>query len=1825
MRTIYSFVLLSIFLCYSLSLVAQDPQENWVLNAAISGTKTYIARDSIVLKPGFSYIPSAGNTFTAQIDPTLLFPPTGNTYADANGNIVSSPSQGAVVGNLAGSFNASPTGAATYTVPIEVPQGIQGMQPNISLVYNSQSGNGIAGMCWNIGGLSMISRVPKDCYFDYERTGIIWDNTSPLALDGQRMIKFQVWGTDSIEYRTESGLDRIVEYNIKSWGPLTFKVYTKDGKILEYGNTAAVNSYYPIRLKKTASVETADSVYNLCWALTRISDANNNFIEFTYTGDLTSSSVYNDYKNIRISSISYGNQTGTTKEIVGRLDFVYKNRTNSDTSYIDGMEIANKYILDKVYTYGINASLLDTYQLTYTTLDQKDFLTQIKRTNTSGEFINPLQFDWSSMSQYNYTYNDSVYYRQTNFPDMINADFRVAALGDFDGDNRIDVVYKYKKGNDSRCFAYWNEGDTVYAYKGEFPWDKDYEKTFLFLDLDGDGKDELYVGRTKLLNSLYGYYLECYKYTNGSLVADVTGNIRIPIDATVYNDDNVKKQLYVISGDFKGEGKPQFILFKDNNKMVSQYGLDGINLNTFGGDASSKIFLSDINGNGKTEIAYRNGGTTTFYEYKQGSGFVSVCQTTQIAKNYDVYTGDFNGDGNTDIILKNRLSPYDWKYFISTGSLLIEKDISSYISSTVAGIHILDVNQDGKSDILFTTPNNGNYTSYTLKLLVSNGDGFISKTLNSSFGSLSKNQSVPGNFQRGHSKDLYLYGFYGISFGTTTYAENAEIISLNKNILFNKIIKITDSFNQTSTITYNDYKITSGLSLSGATQDGDYPDKNLNYNLSPEFEVISNIQATGINTTFTFSYPYIHKQSKGFLGFSTIQTTDNLRSITSKTVNNLNSSYYFLYPVKDTVKTTSGALISETHQTNTIIPGLFFYFLRQDSLVSTDYLKGITVKTSYSNYDTDRNPQTIKTDYGSDGIISTEALTYIKKGSLFLNKVSTDQITQSKTGQTDVVRKDYFFYDDKGNPTYHVADSTDVNKVQTVYSGYDKYGNPQKITTVANGVSRSKSMTYCSSGRFLKTETDNQLNQTVTYNYDEPRGLLMAKIDRIGTTSYQYDSFGRLKLTAYPDGIKIANALQWAGSISGKPANAKYYNYSETSGQSPVWVWYDNLGREIRRDSYGLNGKKIMIGTEYDSKSNIYRTTDPYFENTTQTYAATYTYDSYGRPLNTVTPMGTTAYAYSGLTTTVTSPTGTRKTTVNNAGWTTVEETNGKKVSFDFYASGLVKTATPEGGQALSMAYDLQGNRIKLIDPDAGVITSKYDGWGQLMREAQKINPVADSVVTTYNYYSSGLPNKKIRNGETTNYGYDNLYRLKWVSIAGKHAQGFTYDSYDRIIQTNDTVDGSKVFVSKTEYDLLGNVYRETYPSGYYITDKYDKYGYLTGVTDGYGSGIWQALESNAKGQLTRYSQGNNSTTVGIDSRGFPTSIVCPNIINLSYSFNSKGNLDYRQDNLTGYKESFNYDATNRLVNWSIYKNNVLQKSDNVTFNTTTGNIATKSDIGNFAMNYGENNNKPHALTSISGIPTGFADNLTVTYTDFKKIKTLTEGAKTYALSYGVDDQRIKSVYAVNGITQMTRYYLGDYEEEVSFTGSLRMIHYLGNGAIYINNNGKDSLLFTYNDYLGSLTALTDYNGTVLERYAFDPWGNRRNPGDWTQKDTRTSWRLNRGYTGHEHLDAFGIINMNGRVYDPLTAQFFSPDPYLQAPEDWLNYNRYSYCLNNPMLYTDQSGEVLGIFFRALIFVGDALSDWINGYGNPIGNAWKTSEDLTSRMGSCLQIPIVNN
>ncbi len=104
--------------------------------------------------------------------------------------------------------------------------------------------------------------------------------------------------------------------------------------------------------------------------------------------------------------------------------------------------------------------------------------------------------------------------------------------------------------------------------------------------------------------------------------------------------------------------------------------------------------------------------------------------------------------------------------------------------------------------------------------------------------------------------------------------------------------------------------------------------------------------------------------------------------------------------------------------------------------------------------------------------------------------------------------------------------------------------------------------------------------------------------------------------------------------------------------------------------------------------------------------------------------------------------------------------------------------------------------------------------------------------------------------------------------------------------------------------------------------------------------------------------------------------------------------------------------------------------------------------------------------------------------------------------------------------------------------------------------------------------AYTNENGNITKELGYDAWGRRRNPDTWAcyEFSNRNASSYDNGFTGHEHIDWFDMINMDGRMYDPVVGRFMSPDPYVQAPDFTQSLNRYAYCINNPLSLTDPSG-----------------------------------------------------
>ena len=108
---------------------------------------------------------------------------------------------------------------------------------------------------------------------------------------------------------------------------------------------------------------------------------------------------------------------------------------------------------------------------------------------------------------------------------------------------------------------------------------------------------------------------------------------------------------------------------------------------------------------------------------------------------------------------------------------------------------------------------------------------------------------------------------------------------------------------------------------------------------------------------------------------------------------------------------------------------------------------------------------------------------------------------------------------------------------------------------------------------------------------------------------------------------------------------------------------------------------------------------------------------------------------------------------------------------------------------------------------------------------------------------------------------------------------------------------------------------------------------------------------------------------------------------------------------------------------------------------------------------------------------------------------------------------------------------------------------------------------------------------------------------------------LQRGYTGHEMLNDFDIINMNGRLYDSVLGRFLSPDNLVQMPGNTQRYNRYSYCLNNPLKYTDPSGEAFVIDDATIAFTLFSVASSMMQAAATGGNIWKAGAAIGVWLG----------
>ena len=1778
-----------------------------------------------------------------------------------------------VVGTLSGTFSIAPSGAATYTIPIDVPKGRAGMRPELSFIYNNQQGSNLMGQGWNITGFSSITRTNPTTHYNGEIDNIDFIDDQ-LLLDGKILIEVGEENGNKI-YRTEIDEISKIIYRQGTWG-YYFEVYTKSGLIKQYGNTSdSRQTYNPQSKDKSVDLP-------FIWHMNQISDRKGNTITYAYWKDESKGELH-PYK-ISYTGTSNNRQDNTLGDYM--INFIYDeyNETiEGDTNLKKRLYFENdseKYLIRNCHLLKMvkitdNASPepngIREYELAYYQdkgVTEEYFLQSITLwapSKVGGKQFNSTNFEWEFyepdfVSEYldeNFETNRILF-----SPVFLN---RI----DIDGDGR-DEVLEFKEKFNEELDADWK----VYIHKIYNPTQKiiiDVKGTLNYneisgvklsaVDLNNDGADELLIGDED------GIKIYTFEMTGGQWEAII-----------VYENVNY---FNPVGGDFNGDRLSDCLLVK-----VSQATLF-IGTGTFENcfleenapillipENSEIASLRDFNGDGKTDILLRDDNNNlTIYTYMPGTGFEILSQLSGLTNTGVLYYDDFNSDGKTDIC--------HWIiYEDDVDTIRIYFSFGDGFDADLPGIPpidfnnssryplVADMNNDGRADFSFifhgysypssyitittfyTQPDGLHHVEnvsenldvlndigspYTAGYVDVNGDGF--KELTVEF-----RKPISGGGGLPHDI-LTLYVF-----------RNAQGTSPN-------VIKtISNGFGVTTNIDYQLFNTSFSSSVYS------YPlSKFINNAWLAKEVYLDNGNGHKLNNkSFHFMDPVQHKTGKGFLGFEEVKIVNyqnNTETISEQEI--FENNIFQLYPktvIKKSLSSESkleGQVLSETTSNFDIK-----YTVEGNNMI---YLPVITDRLS-KTWDNDANHSFIRTqktiqliqdidEYGN----SLKQTTLVDPSNLNMSAPNTEydfkttvnnsylidetnwlmgrtdftEIIKSIVNETDdVVQTNYYYYEESENEwpllKYRkITPNNDHSYVTEAWFEYDIYGNITKDSLKAPNFNQGPtspmervteyeySIDNGYNARFL-TKKINTINEVIyenVYQYDIISGNLIKEIDHAGLeTTYEYDDFGRLMKTVYPNQISYETYYTWAVGDPDAPGDAIYRVSTMKKSPAPEsidfdkqYTFFNKFQQERRSVIWGLQNMKIYVDKEYYSEDGrLSRISEPYFSTNAADLWTEFFYDDLGRILqkNVPVPQKNITITYQGrITTSTNTLTGVYlKETENALGKTVIIEDPMGTINYDYLSSGNVESIVAIGVET-TFEYDALGNKKRMNDPNAGTIVYLYNPFGELIEQTDN---ESNTFQMTYDHLGRLQSKLLVNNDDLTDYVYNDsggngLGMISRIDGPDGISYGYEYDNLNRLILETETIEGVD-YTTRYQYNQLGKIDLYTYPSNFAIRYNYDENGYLEIIEDASSNQrIWTVMNANARGQITQYCLGNGLiTNKNFDEQGFPQSIKTGNIQNLAYDFDPvTGNLNYRIDSLFNCEEHFGYDNTikTRLEWWQV---NGLQRYD--AGYEDNGNIKNKSDVTQpeTTGEYKYETAGPHAVTSIT-TPTNeylaSAFPQSINYTAFKKIETITQifdvsdNIDTYKLHvvYGPDNARKKTSLSLNDVIFKTKLFIGNnYEIEINSSGPERKLHYISGGdgifAIFEQEGTKNIMYYIHKDYLGSYYCVTSDNGIVFEYnnveqiYSFDPWGRRRNHTDWSYDNVPTTFLFDRGFTSHEHLDLFALINMNGRVYDPMLGRFLSPDPIVQGLNNSQNFNRYSYALNNPLKFIDPTGYTHG-------------------------------------------------
>jgi hypothetical protein len=797
---------------------------------------------------------------------------------------------------LPGAFEVTPNGAAAYSIPIQVLPGTAGMEPKLALVYNSGNGNGLLGVGWSLSGLPLITRCPRTTPQDGIKGTVAYDSNDRFCLDGRRlMVTYGTYGADKSVYGTElETFVKVTAYGVADGGgPLSFIAVTKEGLILEFGNTA--DSRLPVLNKSPAVIKT--------WAVNRISDAKGNSLIVRYLQATGMGSLYP-------TSIAYTVSTNLKESASNTIDFGYESRPDKTSGFQDGFPFSLDQRLSTITIKSVSL-VVSSYKLNYQLgASGRSRIRSIVFCAPDGKCAPTTTMDFIPnpglipLGATNVTTSES----------SPSAGFWFAF--DTNGDGRSDLVHmKNAMSGGVASYATWRTSGAADFTIQEFvtPNDSDLSTgQWMQLDINGDGLTDLVH-----LKNTSGVYVVWISNGDGSFTIT---QYQTSLDANLTGAKNSGSWLAL---DVNGDGFGDMIHFTGTvgevkvwkSNGIGNFSISQISMLPFNPNADGGLRIQDVDGDGLADLVSVNLGPV-FWK-SNGDGTFAQPPTPQIIGPNFGPTGlnlqlDLNGDGLVDSFFPSTDSGVS-KAYISKGN-----GTWSYVAGSTGSDRdktgtwqVLDLNGDGLQDLIHHPSSNAG-SNAAFYVWESKGDGtfnvYSSTNLMSSDNCLTDCIGIVGDFQGNGLPGFVRLNSLGVKSIWQLGVGLSDIPSSISNGAGEKISWTMDTL----------------PSLLGNQYTKDTPSDSQVITITPALGVVAQVNssvgfadsnASGLYATKGTKYYYtsarLERNGRGFLGFSRIQSLDSAGLLT-KTDYRQDFPYIGLISRVQTGKINSSTLLSSS-------------------------------------------------------------------------------------------------------------------------------------------------------------------------------------------------------------------------------------------------------------------------------------------------------------------------------------------------------------------------------------------------------------------------------------------------------------------------------------------------------------------------------------------------------------------------------------------------------------------------------------------------------------------------------------------------------------------------------------------------------------------------------------------------------------------------------------------------------------------------------------------------------------------------------------------------